>query len=360
MDIQNAFAELGLTPQASPAEAKAAYRTLAMRWHPDLNTGLQTDAHMQRINVAYALVSQHLDARAAAAQATSRAAKTPSGFTEFDWKAGFKPAAHSSPTPRAACVERTLRVSLFEAAFGCVKRVSGMESVPCVRCAGSGTHAGSWTVGAKCLRCFGHGMVNACAGGTVKTVCETCRGSGVFKPAPPHCPGCMGSGKTTRQTWTVDVAIHAGTLDGALVEGSDIRMRTGAQALPHSFKLTVQIEKHPLFKLHQNRLSVTVPISVWRWALGGEITVPTLDGSARVSLPTTPSALLVKNQGWPEYQAPERRKPLFVLPKVIYPEQLRIEERRMLELLDVRSRMPELQSWSRHMQAWTESSTDPG
>ena len=122
----------------------------------------------------------------------------------------------------------------------------------------------------------------------------------------------------------------------------------------------MQIEKHPLFRLDQNRLSVAVPISVWRWALGGEITVPTLDGSVRVNLPIAPSAILVKNQGWPNYQEPHLRKPLFVLPKVVYPEQLRPEERRMLELLDVRSHLPEVQGWSRHVQAWMESSSDLG
>lgn len=361
MDIQQAFAELGLTPQASPPEAKAAYRTLAMRWHPDVNIGLETETRMQRINVAYALVCQHLDARAAAAaQAASQAASASSGFTEFSWKNGFRPASHSPSMPRAACAERRLRVSLFEAAFGCVKRVSGMEPVACPRCAGSGTHAGSWTLGSKCPRCFGQGMLGASVGSTFKTSCDTCRGTGVFKPAPPPCPACRGTGKTAQQAWTVDVTIHAGTLDGTLVQSRDIRARSGMQALPHSLKLTVQIEKHPLFRLDQNRLSVALPISVWRWALGGEITVPTLDGSARVNLPTAPSVLLVKNQGWPHYQEPHLRKPLFVLPKVVYPEQLRPHERRMLELLDVRSQMPEVKCWSRHMQAWMESSTDLG
>jgi molecular chaperone DnaJ len=357
MDIKQAFAELGLTLQASSAEAKAAYRTLAMRWHPDVNIGLATETRMKRINVAYALVCQHLDACVAATRPAPGAAASPaSGFAEFDWRTGFQKARPGPAKPPEDCVKRSIRVSLFEAAFGCIKRVHGMAPDCCGRCAGSGEATGTWTVGAKCLQCFGCGIVPLRTGSGARSTCDACMGSGVFKPVPPACPACKGTGKAEHRAWVVDVPVCAGTLDGARVENGDIRVRSGGHALPRSFELTVQIEKHPLFKLDQGRLSVAVPVSVWRWALGGEITVPTLDGSVRVSLPNRPSALLVKDQGWPEYKAPKQRKPLYVLPKIIYPDELRHEERRMLELLDVRSNLPEVQGWSRNVQAWAESS----
>lgn len=349
MDIKQAFAELGLTQQASPAEAKAAYRTLAMLWHPDVNNGTRTDDRMKAINVAYALVCQHLEVR--------ESTTPPTGFAEFDCKAGFGVGSRAKATPRAECAQRTLRVSLFEAAFGCIKRISGSTLDSCTRCAGSGELPGTWTVGSKCLKCFGHGILDARGvNGGGRTTCDACLGSGVFKPAAPQCPACKGTGKAEHRAWVVDVRIYAGTLDGTLVQTGDIRVRSGVQGLPHSFKLTVQIEKHPLFRLDQNRLSVTVPISVWRWALGGAITVPTLDGSARVSLPNKLGAILVKDQGWPEYKTPQLRRPLFVVPKIIHAQPLRHEERRMLELLDVRSNLPEVRGWERSVQAWMESS----
>jgi DnaJ-class molecular chaperone len=295
MDIKQAFAELGLNPQANRAEAREAYRTLAMRWHPDVNSGMDAETRMKAINVAYASVCHYLDARGPAAPGVaSSTVKPASGFSEFDWKTGFKSANRVPAQPHAECVQRTIRVSLFEAAFGCIKRLNGMVLDSCPRCSGRG--------------------------------------------------------------WTVDVPIYAGTLDGTVVQPRDICVHAGGQGLPHSFKLTVQLEKHPLFKLDQNRLSIAVPISVWRWALGGEITVPTLNGSTRITLPTKAAVLLVKNQGWPAYKALEQRGPLFVMPKIVFPEQLRVEERRMLELLEVRSHLPEVQGWSRHVQAWLESS----
>jgi DnaJ-class molecular chaperone len=63
MDVKQAFAELGLSLHTNPTDAKAAYRTLAMQWHPDVNASPQAGARMKLINVAYALVCRHLDSR---------------------------------------------------------------------------------------------------------------------------------------------------------------------------------------------------------------------------------------------------------------------------------------------------------
>jgi DnaJ-class molecular chaperone len=101
---------------------------------------------------------------------------------------------------------------------------------------------------------------------------------------------------------------------------------------------------------------VSVPVSFWRWSLGGEITVPTLEGSTRVSLSARPAAMLVKNQGWPEAGAPHRRKPLFVLPRIVYPTQLDDSDRQLLQMLDERDKLPEVAGWERHVQAWLEAS----
>jgi DnaJ-class molecular chaperone len=318
MDLKHAFAELGLTLQASHAEVKVAYRLLAMRWHPDVNYGLETDSRMKTINVAYAVVCQHLDGLRRATELEHQRGKTrpanqafgsASGFAEFDWKNGFatgvKPwSREPAKTPQApqtpqTPVQQTLQLNLLEAAFGCVKRVSGIEPSTCVRCGGSGKNEGL--------------------------------------------------------VWIVDVHIHAGTLDGAEVQACDMQVRSSPPGVRPRFTFKVQLEKHPLFRLEQDRLSVRVPISFWRWSLGGEITVPTLEGSMRVKLPAKPTAMLVHKLGWPEAFAPHRRKPLFVMPHIIYPESLDAHERQVLQMLDARDQLPEVEGWKRAMQAWLEA-----
>jgi len=115
-----------------------------MHWHPDVNSGLQANCRMKAINVAYALVCQHLDTLHSTVGCTVGATD---GFTAFDWKTGFKTGSGSAPqegvAPREALVQRSLQVSLFEAAFGCVKRISGTATGSCPRCAGSGEFSGT-------------------------------------------------------------------------------------------------------------------------------------------------------------------------------------------------------------------------
>jgi DnaJ-class molecular chaperone len=300
MDLHQAFTELGLTPHATPAQAKTAYRTLAMRWHPDVNRSPEATARMKNINVAYEAVTAYMALhepvaagahsrpaaqRPAAAAGTGTGARP--GFSEFDWRAGFTAAAGSR---QEKPVQRSVQVSLFEAAFGCVKRVRGSAS----------------------------------------------------------------------DAWTLYVRIHAGTCDGAEVAQADIRIYAAVHALPRAFTLSVQIDKHPLFQLDQDRLSVSVPMSIWRWAMGGEIIVPTLDGSARVSLPPRANAVMLKNLGWPRFKQPQLRQPLFVVPKRIYPHSLSDGDRRLLQALDAGARLPEVEGWRHSLRAWTESSSAQG
>ena len=49
------YSELGLTPQATPEDIRAAYRALALRHHPDRQAGSATlaAAKMARVNHAY-------------------------------------------------------------------------------------------------------------------------------------------------------------------------------------------------------------------------------------------------------------------------------------------------------------------
>jgi curved DNA-binding protein len=312
MDLTHAFAELGLALHATPAQAKTAYRSLAMRWHPDVNSDPEATTRMKTINVAYEAVTTHLALRARSAAATPRPAAAhaaagaasgakastgrdtgpsnasassssrASGFSEFDWRAGFTAAAgsrHEKP------VQRTVQHSLFEAAFGCVKRIKG----------------------------------------------------------------------SANDAWTLYVRIHAGTCEGTEIAPGDIRIYASVHALPRAFKLSVQIDKHPLFQLNQDRLSVSVPMSIWRWTLGGEFTVPTLDGTTRVHLPPRAGAVLVKGQGWPHLRQPQLRQPLFVMPKRVYPHSLSEDDQRLLQALDAGARLAEVQGWQHSLQAWAES-----
>ena len=52
------YSELGVTPQAEPEVIRAAYRALALRYHPDRQLSASGHAKMTRINLAYRVLSQ--------------------------------------------------------------------------------------------------------------------------------------------------------------------------------------------------------------------------------------------------------------------------------------------------------------
>lgn len=56
LDWQGHYRKLGLTPGASDAEIKAAFRSKARQWHPDRNPGRDTTAEFQAVNAAYEIL----------------------------------------------------------------------------------------------------------------------------------------------------------------------------------------------------------------------------------------------------------------------------------------------------------------
>ena len=60
------YRELGVTPEAEPEVIRAAYRALALRFHPDRQVGssVLAAAKMARINHAYQVLSQPESRRA--------------------------------------------------------------------------------------------------------------------------------------------------------------------------------------------------------------------------------------------------------------------------------------------------------
>lgn len=65
--IQDPYRVLGLSPDASDDEVKAAYKRLAKKYHPDVNQGsAEAEARMKEINSAYAQIMKNKNGRASA------------------------------------------------------------------------------------------------------------------------------------------------------------------------------------------------------------------------------------------------------------------------------------------------------
>ena len=104
-------------------------------------------------------------------------------------------------------------LDLEDAARGVTKTVKLKRKAPCKKCSGSGAAPGA--VAESCQRCGGRGQVVQSAGILrVQTTCPTCQGTGHVISNP--CDSCRGSGFVPEPI-NLDVAIPAGIDDGMRV-----------------------------------------------------------------------------------------------------------------------------------------------
>src|SRR4051795_2123090 len=175
-----------------------------------------------------------------------------------------------------------MEITLKEAFSGKTASLKVPTSVTCEACSGTGAKPGSKPK--TCATCGGHGRVRAQQGFfAIERTCPTCQGRGETIDNP--CSACNGAGRVSRER-SLSVNIPAGVEDGTrirLAGEGEAGMRGGPAGDLYIF---LAIKPHPFFQRDGADLYCRVPISMVTAALGGEFTVPTLDGSdAKVKIP---------------------------------------------------------------------------
>jgi molecular chaperone DnaJ len=288
---------LEVTRTASDGELKAAYRKLAMKWHPDKNPGdKDCEAHFKEINEAYDVLKD--DQKRAAYDRFGHAAfehgmgNQQHGFTDFGatfsdifegifgMSGGGR--GRSGGRERGSDLRYNMEITLEEAYAGKTAQVRIPTSVTCEVCSGSGAKAGSKPK--TCPTCGGAGKVRHTQGFfTLERTCVACQGRGQVIDNP--CPNCSGSGRVTRER-TLSVNVPAGVEDGTrirLAGEGEAGVRGGP---PGDLYIFLSIGTHQFFQRDGADLHCRVPISMVTAALGGGFEVPTIDGGkTRVKVP---------------------------------------------------------------------------
>jgi molecular chaperone DnaJ len=283
---------------AGDAELKAAFRKLAMKWHPDRNPGDKScETRFKEINEAYEVLKDP-DKRAAydrfghAAFEHGGAPGAAGGFGDvasafadiFDdlFGMGGGRRGRSGGRERGADLRYNMEISLEEAYSGKTAQVRIPTSVTCEACSGSGAKAG--TRPKACPTCGGQGRILHAQGFfTLERTCPNCQGRGQVISNP--CPSCSGSGRVTRER-ALSVNIPPGVEDGTRIRLSgegEAGIRGGPAGDLYIF---LSIGGHPFFQREGADLHCRVPISMVTASLGGEFEVPTIDGgNTRVKVP---------------------------------------------------------------------------
>lgn len=343
-DKRDYYDILGVDKNADEATIKKAYRTLAKKYHPDMNPGdAEAEKKFKEANEAYAILSdpqkkQQYDqfGHAAFEQGGPSAGGGFGGFEGFGgfgdifsdiFGGGFGGSGSSrrnSPM-RGDDIGATVNVTFEEAAFGVKKDITYNRIQRCSSCSGSGAEKG--THAETCSACNGTGqrrVVQKMMGMQFQstTTCDMCRGTGKVIKNP--CSNCRGTG-FVKVSKKLGVSIPAGINDGERIalrgEGCD-----GKNGGPTGdLIITVRVKRHSVFERDGYNIYCDVPITVTEATLGAEITVPTLEGNIQYTVPegTQPGTqFTIRQKGIPYVNNSTRRGDLIFTVNVEIPRGL--------------------------------------
>jgi len=297
---------LGVNKNATKEEVKKAYKTLAMKYHPDRapeEKKKEYEEKFKEISEAAAVLSdekkrQQFDQYGSSAFSGAQGGAGFEGYDFSDIMSQFRSGAFGdfddvfeqvfggserrSSGRRGSDLVAEMEITLEEAAKGVEKNIPINKLEHCPTCKGRGA-----TKFESCNHCHGSGYMKK----TQRTPfgifqqtgpCPYCRGRGELPQN--SCSECGGEGLVRRKK-QLEVNIPAGVEDGMRLrvagegEVGDSNSRAG------DLYLIIHIQEHEFFEREDSDLKLTVPISFTQAVLGDEIEVPTIDGKATLTIP---------------------------------------------------------------------------
>ena len=340
---------LGLQKGASDDEIKKAYRSLAKKYHPDINKEPGAEEKFKEINEAYDTLSDP-DKKARYDQFgfddPTQGFGGGAGAGGFGGFGGFGDifnaffgggrGGQSNGPRQGADIEKKMSITFEEAVYGCKKKIRLSVDDECTHCGGTGAQSKNDIK--TCPKCGGRGRVlvrqQTIFGTTqMETACPDCGGRG--KVITKKCPECNGKGRV-RRTKDVEITIPAG-----MQTGMTLRMagygEAGFNGGPSGdLYISFVCGEHPNFKRDGLDIVLTIPLSFTQAALGDTIEVPTIDGNVALKIPagTQPGTKLrLRGRGTKNPNGSAGRGDQYVICNVVIPTGLTNDEKKIIEEL---------------------------
>lgn len=344
---------LGVQSGATEQDLKAAFRKTAKDCHPDVSHGdKNAEQKFKELNEAYEVLKDPQKRAAydrfghAAFDGSIGGARggQPGGFGPdfsnnmaniFDdlfgeFMGGRQGQRSRGGRERGADLRYNLEITLPEAYTGKKAQIRVPTSVSCETCSGTGAKSG--TKPKTCSTCGGMGKVRATQGFfTIERTCPSCQGRGEMIDDP--CASCQGAGRVVKER-TLSVDIPAGVEDGTrirLAGEGEAGMRGGPSGDLYIF---LSLQPHEFFQRDGADIFCKVPISMTTAALGGQIEVPTVEGSpTRVKVPEGAESgkqFRIKGKGMPVLRS-KVSGDMYIQVEVETPKNLTRRQRELLE-----------------------------
>ena len=300
MEFKDYYDILGVSKTATQQDIQKKYRKLARKYHPDVNKDAAAEVKFKEIGEAYDVLKDpekraKYDRYGAAWQAAGAGQRTAPGFDGVRFEFGGAGAQHG------------------ETFFDILEHMFG-ESTP---------HAGGfgrfqsgrsgWSSRGEDLEARLSLSLEDAARGGKQTVSLIDPRTGANRSYTVAIPAGVTPGKRIR-------------LAGQGAEGA----RGGASG---DLYLVVDILPHSKFELRGKDLYTTLDLAPWQAALGAKVTMQTLDGRVRLTVPPGSSSgrmIRVKGHGFP---AENGAGDLYAEIRIVIPEHLTAEEQALYKKL---------------------------
>lgn len=298
---------LGVEKGASDDEIKRAFRKLAVKYHPDKNKGnTEAEEKFKEINEAYQVLSNP-DERAKYDQFGHDGMNAGFGggaggfggfdmgdmggfgdiFEQFFGGGGFGGGSRrrQNGPRRGSDLEYSLVIEFDEAMKGVEKEFNITRTEGCETCKGSGAKPG--TSKKTCGKCHGTGQISVQRQTPLGTfastsACDACGGKGETIDTP--CTDCRGKGSVRKQR-KITVNIPAGVDTGNILtlRGQGEHGENGGPA--GDLYVRISVKPSTTFKRDGANIYYTYKMSMTKATCGEEITVPTIDGNVKYTVP---------------------------------------------------------------------------
>ena len=354
MNKRDYYEVLGVDKNASDAEIKSAFRKLAKKYHPDVCKEADAADKFKEAQEAYAVLSdpdkrkQYDQFGHSAFSGNGAGGAGFSGFEDFDFGnvsdifedlfggMGFSSRRSSSKKqngPRKGSdVLYHMTIDFEEAVYGTKKDIKVDMEETCSKCNGAGGSNPK-----TCSECHGSGTVTSeqrtlFGSFLSKTTCPYCKGTG--ETYENTCDECHGRGKVTNRK-TITITVPAGI-------DSENRLRiagkgsAGVNGGPNGdLYIEFTVREHEFYKRVDDDVYIELPLTITEAVLGGKKDVPTLYGNVELTIPSgtqNGEKMRLRGKGIENVNT-KKKGDMYVITKVIIPEKLSREQKKIFEEL---------------------------
>lgn len=374
--MKDYYKTLGVSKGASESDIKKSYRKLAMKYHPDRNKDdAAASEKFREASEAYEVLGDkskrsrydrgefNFDSSGGGFGGGSRG--TGDGGFGFDFSDIFenffseaggarRKSNRSTYGQRGADLRYNLSVTLNDIYFNNELSIRFSSLQKCDTCDGKGSK--DRNASTTCGVCRGMGRIQVQKSFLiVEKDCENCYGTGQVIKNP--CRSCNGGGRVNKSKNLV-VRVPSGVSQGSVIKISDEGEAGISGGSNGDLFIELSVTNHDFFAKDGDDLRCTVPLKMTTAILGGQLSVPHLDGNSyTLDIPPGTQNLKVfslAGRGFPLNKQRSRFGNLYAKVEIETPVRLSNRQRELVNQLDkeLDSSYPISDNFLRKIKSW--------